>query len=290
MIYYEGRSFSAFSDDGQAHPHVATPGTRVVAAAITGYPTITPVDPGWTYHGATRYNNGGVYLHLFSRRPLDEGEPTLYRFLQGGYGTGDPTYFDIAAFYSVVGGVNVDVDVHAVASNGWMQAFVPAVTTTLDNTYLLGVSSYPITELDTLWDRASYWGTYGAYKRLSAAGTYGPYAAGISWAIVLSDTESTEPSAGAVAISPETATLAPGETQQFTASISGVPNLDIIWSCSRGSISASGLFEAPDVGDPVVVTATSAYDPTQSASATVTVVLPPGVTRRLVIRRWGYRA
>jgi len=95
---------------------------------------------------------------------------------------------------------------------------------------------------------------------------------------------------GAVGIAPGRVSLAPGGTQQFTATIAGVPNTDIIWSCSRGSISASGLFEAPDAGDPVVVTATSAYDPTQSASATVTVVLPPGVTRRLVIRRWGYRA
>ncbi len=82
----------------------------------------------------------------------------------------------------------------------------------------------------------------------------------------------TQPSVS-VAVSPTTATLASGGTQQFTASVSGSTNTAVTWSASAGSISSTGLFTAPSVTSSTTVTvkATSQADTTKSATATVTV-------------------
>jgi beta-glucanase (GH16 family) len=77
----------------------------------------------------------------------------------------------------------------------------------------------------------------------------------------------------AVSISPSSASLATGGTQQFTATVSGSTNTAVTWSASCGSISSGGLYTAPTTTATCTVTATSAADTTQSASATVTVSL-----------------
>src|SRR5262249_53390284 len=76
-----------------------------------------------------------------------------------------------------------------------------------------------------------------------------------------------------VAISPTSATLTSGTTQQFTATVSGTSNTAVTWSASLGTISSNGLFTAPTVTTTtsVTVTATSVADPMKKASATVTV-------------------
>jgi len=80
-----------------------------------------------------------------------------------------------------------------------------------------------------------------------------------------------------VAVSPATASVVSGGTQQFTASVSGTSNVGVTWSASAGTVSNSGLFNAPTVtvATTVTVTATSLADPTKSALATVS-VNPPG--------------
>jgi hypothetical protein len=91
----------------------------------------------------------------------------------------------------------------------------------------------------------------------------------------------------AVSISPTTAQVGAGKTQQFTASVTGTTNTAVTWSLSGvgcsgatcGTISSSGLFTAPaGVPSPaqVIVTATANADITKSASVTVT-ILPPVV-------------
>jgi hypothetical protein len=81
-----------------------------------------------------------------------------------------------------------------------------------------------------------------------------------------------------VAVSPPTALLLTNASQQFTASVgsSGVaipPGVDtnVTWSCSGGTISASGNYVAPSTAGTFTVVATSVADPRRSAQATVTV-------------------
>jgi hypothetical protein len=85
-----------------------------------------------------------------------------------------------------------------------------------------------------------------------------------------------------VAISPASASVRINRTQQFTATVQNTSNKTVTWKVNGiaggnstvGTISSSGLYRAPSsVPNPSVVTvsATSAADPTKSASAAVTV-------------------
>jgi hypothetical protein len=82
-----------------------------------------------------------------------------------------------------------------------------------------------------------------------------------------------------VSISPTSATLGSGGTQQFSAAVSNTSNTSVTWSATAGTVSSSGLYTAPTVtsNTTATVTATSAADPTKSASATVSVsaAVPP---------------
>jgi len=87
-------------------------------------------------------------------------------------------------------------------------------------------------------------------------------------------TVSTTPiSTVSVVVSPNSATLSSGATQQFSALVQGTANTAVTWSASAGLISANGLFSAPSVSanTNVTVTAISVADPTKRSSATVTV-------------------
>ncbi len=76
-----------------------------------------------------------------------------------------------------------------------------------------------------------------------------------------------------VTISPSSASVISGVSQQFNASVSGTSQTAVTWSASGGTVSASGLFTAPSVNaaTTVTVTATSVAAPAQSASAAVSV-------------------
>jgi hypothetical protein len=81
-----------------------------------------------------------------------------------------------------------------------------------------------------------------------------------------------------VGMSPPTASLSGGQTQQFTATVTGNSNTAVTWSISPsnlGSISSAGVYTAPGsiaAQQTVIVTATSVADITKSASATVTLM------------------
>lgn len=99
---------------------------------------------------------------------------------------------------------------------------------------------------------------------------------------VLNGIEIIDASAVSVAVSPGSASLAPGGTQQFAATVSGSSNTAVTWSIAPavGSISATGLYSAPatvTTAQTVTVTATSAADATKAASAPVTLNPPPAV-------------
>jgi hypothetical protein len=109
-------------------------------------------------------------------------------------------------------------------------------------------------------------GTTYHYRVLSADST-GVVVTGL-------DNVFTTPTAAiSVSISPTTATVTSGGTQQFSAQVTNTSNTAVTWSATSGTVSTTGLFTAPTVTatKTVTVTATSVADNTKSASATVTV-------------------
>jgi hypothetical protein len=85
----------------------------------------------------------------------------------------------------------------------------------------------------------------------------------------------TVPVATAISISPASANMSPGASQQFSAAVTGPSNTAATWSISpqTGSISSSGMYMAPaalSAPQTVSVTATSVADTSKSATATIT--------------------
>ncbi len=100
-----------------------------------------------------------------------------------------------------------------------------------------------------------------------------PAASGSATAVV-------NPSPVSLAVNPAGATLSAGQSQQFTAKVSGSSNTAVTWTLAPavGTLSAGGLYVAPAsiaATQVVTVTATSVADSTQSAVAAIT-LLPAG--------------
>lgn len=89
----------------------------------------------------------------------------------------------------------------------------------------------------------------------------------------LDSTFATSAAAVTVSVSPTTATVASGGSQQFSAQVTNSSNTAVTWSATAGTVSSSGLFSAPTVttNTTVTVKATSVADPTKYATASVTV-------------------
>ena len=85
-----------------------------------------------------------------------------------------------------------------------------------------------------------------------------------------------------ISVSPPTVSLNGGQTQQFTANVTGLANTAVSWTINpptAGFISAAGLYTAPTSitsQQMVTVTTTSQADPTRTANATI--ALNPPVT------------
>jgi len=79
-----------------------------------------------------------------------------------------------------------------------------------------------------------------------------------------------------VAISPVSINVLSGQTQTFTAAVTGTDNTAVTWAASAGSISANGSFTAPVVSSvtSVSITATSKADSKAQAVASVSVEPP----------------
>jgi hypothetical protein len=82
-----------------------------------------------------------------------------------------------------------------------------------------------------------------------------------------------------VSLTPTSATLQPGQTKQFTATVTGSTNTSVTWTATGGTVSNAGLFTAgTTAGANFSVTATSAADTTKSASAGITIQPAPVVS------------
>ena len=93
--------------------------------------------------------------------------------------------------------------------------------------------------------------------------------------------------AGPVVVSPRSATLVQGQTQQFTAIVKGVTNQSVNWSMSgtTGSVSSAGLYTAPASvanSQTINVTATSVANSSLSGTATVSLVSGVAATTSFV--------
>ena len=105
-----------------------------------------------------------------------------------------------------------------------------------------------------------------------------------------------DPVVTGVTVTPETATVQQGRTQQFTATVSGNGSIDesVTWilsgnSSSATTISADGLLSvaANETASTLTVTATAKGDSTKSASATVTVTTAPPAAEVKAIAGYG---
>jgi Glycosyl hydrolases family 39 len=128
--------------------------------------------------------------------------------------------------------------------------------------------------------------TAGLYTAPATPGTHTVFATSVADPTQKASAIVTVQSAIIVSIAPATATLAPGQQQPFTATVSNAANTQVAWSVDDipngnpavGTISSAGVYTAPATAGQHVITASSAQDATASASAQVTVVVAADFT------------
>lgn len=128
---------------------------------------------------------------------------------------------------------------------------------TANGTHSENSSQTNLTSLPETWSSGSSW----------PSGPASAYGSGTAGSI---------PSSGVqISISPSTATVNEGGTQQFVATVTGTSNTAVNWSVlsGTGTISSSGLFKAPNSQESEAVQVRSQADSTKIATASVTV--PP---------------
>jgi hypothetical protein len=87
-----------------------------------------------------------------------------------------------------------------------------------------------------------------------------------------------------ISLTPTTSSLTTGQTQQFTATVTGSSNTAVTWSISpsnTGTISAAGLYTVPTTiasQQTVTVTSRSQADTTKTKTATITLNPPRVIT------------
>lgn len=85
-----------------------------------------------------------------------------------------------------------------------------------------------------------------------------------------------------ITISPTTARLQPGSTQQFACAVTGAADTGCTWSVAQaggGSVTSGGLYTAPATSGAYTVVTASRADPSKTASAVVTVEAAGGAAR-----------
>ncbi len=114
----------------------------------------------------------------------------------------------------------------------------------------------------------------GVYTAPTTGGTYTVTATSVADATKSASATVTVSSSVAVSVSPSSASLLTGGTQQFTGTVTGSTNTSINWSTTGGTISSLGYYTAPSTAGTYTVSATSAADPTKSASAAISISAP----------------
>ena len=81
---------------------------------------------------------------------------------------------------------------------------------------------------------------------------------------------STPSSSIRITLSPSSATISSGATQQFAATLTSTPNTAVVWKASAGLITGNGLFTAPSVKSSTKVTITATNGAAEPALASTT--------------------
>lgn len=87
-----------------------------------------------------------------------------------------------------------------------------------------------------------------------------------------------------ISVTPTPISVEVGQTQAFSATVSGTSNTDVTWSVMEsggGSISSAGLYTAPMTAGTYTVVATSVADTTKKGTASVTVTALPNAMVRV---------
>jgi len=115
--------------------------------------------------------------------------------------------------------------------------------------------------------------TAGLYTAGTTAGTFTAKATSVQDSTKSATATITIPAAQpvSVGISPSSATVQPGATQQFTATVSHATNQAVTWTATGGTVSSNGLYTAGTTTGSFTVTATSVQDSTKSAPAAITI-------------------
>ena len=201
--------------------------------------------------------------------------------------------FSIGPMYRLIRVLLVSVPllfVSLVAPSAFAQTWISAVTATTTTTTatITWTSAVPANSQITYGTTTSYGSssalnsnlvtTHSAALTSLTAGTtyhYRVLSADSTGVLVtgLDNVFTTPAAAISVSVSPTTATVASGGTEQFSASVTNTSNTAVTWSATSGTVSTAGLFTAPTVTatKTVTVTVTSVADTTKSTSATVTV-------------------
>ncbi len=82
------------------------------------------------------------------------------------------------------------------------------------------------------------------------------------------------PATVAISVTPSSASVQTGGSQQFSATVTGTTNTNVTWSATGGTISSSGFFIAGATAGAYAVKATSLTDSSKSAQVPVTLTAP----------------
>jgi hypothetical protein len=122
----------------------------------------------------------------------------------------------------------------------------------------------------------------GAYTAPAAGGTYTVRATSVQDPAMSAEAEVDVRVVTGVTVEPAAALLNPGESRDFTATVSGIGNVDpaVSWSATSGTIEGIGgtiTYTAPNRSGTATLTATSETDPTQFFAVTITIANRPPV-------------
>ena len=160
----------------------------------------------------------------------------------------------------------------------------PTGTVTAGQTYQLGASISGTSNTAVTWTVTSGSGSVGLSTGIYTA----PAVVASAFTATLRATSVADPSRFATAtltvnpspvtitMNPTSATLTGGQSAQFAATVGGTSNTSVNWSvspASAGAVNTAGYFTAGNVTSltSATLTATSAADPTKSASASLTI-------------------
>jgi hypothetical protein len=242
---------------------LAPGGTRQFTAAVTG------TDNTAVTFSVTESNGGSITASGFYTAPAAAGS-----FHVVATSAADPTKKSTAVVVVVPPGVTLTLSpTSASVQVGATQQFTAAVTGSANTAV-----TYAVTEAAGGAITAG-----GLYSAPSATGTFHVVATSVADTSKTATAVVTVTSTAVVAItlSPTTAALQVGATQQFTATVTGSANTVATYAVTEaggGTITTGGLYTAPAVAGTFHVVATSAADGSKTASAVVTVTTAPVVS------------